>query len=212
MLKFVVIPRLFKWVGSLIVMTCRRNMINDGAYQQRVKTNQPFVLCLWHDCSTMAGWVMRGSPVTVIVSASRDGEYVSRFANLMGIKTIRGSTSRNAGIVVKSGLKVLRAGRPLGITPDGPRGPRYRAQIGALRFAAMTQCPIIPMHIKASREWALNSWDRQTFPKPFSRINVAFGDPIYVTSDELEQNSEQYIADFEAAMMGNVAIASEFSA
>jgi len=48
---------------------------------------------------------MRNSPVTVMVSDSKDGEYVSRFANLMGIKTIRGSTSKGAGKAVKAGLK-----------------------------------------------------------------------------------------------------------
>ncbi len=154
---------------------------------------------------------MRNSPVTVIVSDSRDGEYVSRFANLMGIKTIRGSTSRGAGKAVKAGLKLLRQGLPLAITPDGPRGPRYKVQQGALWFAAASKVPIIPVHIKAQRAWELNSWDRQTFPKPFSQINVVFGEPIEFDRDSLEQDIEQAVAKLENAMLATVERAGRFT-
>ncbi len=209
--KVFIVPLLIKWLGSLIVLTCRIRYVNDHAYREYLNEKKPFVSCLWHDCSTMAGWVMRNSPVTVVVSESRDGEYVSRFANLMGIKTIRGSTSRGAGKAVKAGLRVLRAGLPLAITPDGPRGPRYQFQHGALWFAAACQAPIIPVHIKASRAWELNSWDRQTFPKPFSSINVVFGDPINIERERLELELQSVVDQVHADMMLVVDAASRFA-
>ena len=153
---------------------------------------------------------MRNSPVTVMVSDSKDGEYVSRFANLMGIKTIRGSTSSGAGAAVKAGLRVLRAGDPLAITPDGPRGPRYEFQHGSLWFAASSKVPIIPMHIKASNEWTHRSWDKQTFPKPFSVINVSFGEPILLSRAELDDNVDAVAQRLQQAMLANVKTASSF--
>ena len=208
--KFFLIPFLIKCLGFLVVVTCRVRFINDAEYRQRIENQAPFVLSLWHDCSTIAGWIMRNSAVTVMVSDSRDGEYVSRFANMMGIRTIRGSTSKGAGKAVKAGLKTLRSGQPIAITPDGPRGPRYTLSHGVLWFAAASQVPIIPIHIKADREWLQNSWDKQTFPKPFSTINVCFGDPVWIERAELEADLEAVAGRLQHVMMENVDLASRF--
>ena len=202
--KFVFIPYLLKWILSALFFTCRVRIHNDAEYEEMLKSGQPFVLCLWHDCSTVAGIVMRKSGVTVMVSDSRDGEYVARFSKLMGINTIRGSTSKGAGKAVKAGLKLLRKKKPLAITPDGPRGPRYKMQAGALKFAAAAAAPIIPVHIKASREWELNSWDRQCFPKPFSTIHVRYAKSILIDKDAVESDLEKTKISIEDAMMQNL--------
>ena len=177
---------------------------NNVEYENMLKSGQPFVICLWHDCSTVAGLVMRKSSVTVMVSDSRDGEYVARFSKLMGINTIRGSTSKGAGKAVKAGLKLLRKKQPLAITPDGPRGPRYKMQAGALKFAAAAGAPIIPVHIKATREWELNSWDRQCFPKPFSTIHVRYAKSIVIDKDAVAIDIEKTKTYVENAMMENL--------
>ena len=203
--KYVIIPYLLKWVLSALFLTCRVRVHNSAEYDQMLKSGEPFVLCLWHDCSTAAGLVMRKSAVTVMVSDSRDGEYVARFSQLLGINTIRGSTSKGAGKAVKAGLKLLRNKKPLAITPDGPRGPRYKMQAGALKFAASVRAPLIPMHIKATREWELNSWDRQCFPKPFSTIHVRYAKSIVINKELLESDTEETVRSVEEAMMNNLA-------
>ena len=147
---------------------------------------------------------MRGGKVTVMVSDSRDGEYVSRFANLFGIQTMRGSTSSGSAKAVRAALKLIFKRKPIAITLDGPRGPKYKMQHGALWFAASGKVPIIPMHIEASRQWVLKSWDAHLFPKPFSTIHVSFGNPIFVERESLEQNIEQAALDVEEKMMANV--------
>ena len=202
--KTIIIPYLLKWILSALFFTCRVRVHNSAEFDQMLESGQPFVLCLWHDCSTVAGLVMRKTPVTVMVSDSRDGEYVARFSKLMGINTIRGSTSKGAAKAVKAGLKLLRNKKPLAITPDGPRGPRYEMQTGALKFAAAIGAPIIPMHIKATREWELNSWDRQCFPKPFSTIHVRYSKSIAIDKDALESNVDEAKAAVEGAMMKNL--------
>jgi len=203
--KFFIVPLLLKWLLLLLVMTCRVRYHNKDQYDQLLADEKPFVMCLWHDCSTIAGWVMRNSPVTVMVSDSRDGEYVSRFSNLMGIKTMRGSTSRGAGKVIKAALKLLARKQPIAVTPDGPRGPRYKLQSGALWFAASSGSPIIGMHIQATREWVFKSWDQHRFPKPFSTIHVRFADALTIERERLEQDLTAVTAEVEAVMMHNVA-------
>lgn len=147
---------------------------------------------------------MRDGKVTVMVSESKDGEYVSRLANLFGIETMRGSTSSGSAKAVRAALKLIYKHKPIAITLDGPRGPKYKMQHGALWFAASGKVPIIPMHIEASRQWVLRSWDGHRFPKPFSTIHIGFGDPIFIERSLLEKNIEAVALEVETQMVANV--------
>jgi hypothetical protein len=70
-------------------------------------------------------------------------------------------------------------GRPRHLlTPDGPRGPRYQLQPGILKLAEATGAPIVPIHVRFHSAWRLKTWDRFVIPKPFSRVEVTFAEPI----------------------------------
>lgn len=148
--------------------------------------------------------MLKNSDVTVMVSDSRDGEYVARLSRLYGIKTMRGSSSKGAAKAIREGLKLLLKNKPIAITPDGPRGPRYKIQAGLLGFAASGNAPILPLHIEASRQWVLRSWDRHRFPKPFSTIHVGFGIPTRVEQQRLVQQPDEVTREIEELMMANV--------
>jgi len=202
--KFFIVPRLLKWLLSLVVMTCRFKYHDKQTYESLLASAKPFVIVLWHDCSTIAGWAMKNQPVTVMVSNSRDGEYVARLSELLRIPTLRGSTSKGAGRAILSAMKVLRQNKPVAITPDGPRGPRYQLQHGCLWLAASCQSPIIHFHIEATRQWQLRGWDKHRFPKPFSTIHVRFTPQITVQRTELETNIEQVVDQVQTKMLANV--------
>jgi 1-acyl-sn-glycerol-3-phosphate acyltransferase len=65
------------------------------------------------------------------------------------------------------------------ITPDGPRGPPRKFKPGAILLAQMSQRPMIPMAYAASRAWRIQ-WDSFVIPKPFARIAIVIGPPVYV--------------------------------
>jgi len=203
-IKFIIVPYLMKFIMVLITATCRVRRHNQSVYDDLLRSNGSFVLCMWHNCSTIAGWAMRSSKITVMVSESRDGEYVSRLANLFGIETMRGSTSSGSAKAIRAGLRLVYGHKPIAITLDGPRGPKYKMQHGALWFAASGKVPILPMHIEANRQWVLKSWDNHRFPKPFSTIHIGFGDPIFVERAALEENIEKVALEVESKMMANV--------
>ena len=77
-------------------------------------------------------------------------------------------------------LKVLKKGDVAVITPDGPRGPRMRAQEGVVRLAAMSGVPVYPVSYSTTRGKVLGSWDRFFLAAPFSRGIVIWGDGIEV--------------------------------
>jgi lysophospholipid acyltransferase (LPLAT)-like uncharacterized protein len=77
------------------------------------------------------------------------------------------------------------------ITPDGPRGPKYKMSRGPIHLASITGRPIVPVSINASSYWSIKSWDRFQIPKPFSKLTLILGDMIEIppnlNEDELEK-------------------------
>jgi hypothetical protein len=102
---------------------------------------------------------------------------VRRFGGVV----IRGSSTHTGARALRDYYQALtRDGISPVITPDGPRGPRFKFKPGALLLAQMSQRPILPMAYAASRAW-LVKWDKFVIPVPFlARIAIAIGAPRYV--------------------------------
>jgi len=77
-------------------------------------------------------------------------------------------------------LRAYQERYDIGITPDGPRGPRYCVQSGIIELARRTGMPIIPVTFSASRKKIFRSWDRFLLPYPFSRGVFIWGEPLLV--------------------------------
>jgi len=151
-LKFIVIPFLIKSVMILITMTCRVRWQDKQVIEDLEESEQAWILSMWHNCSTFAPWAMRNRNITCMVSASRDGEYVARLGALFGNKTVRGSSSKGSSSATRAVLKLLKQGKAVALTPDGPRGPKYTVQSGVPWLASVSNTPIVPFHIEASRK------------------------------------------------------------
>ncbi len=86
---------------------------------------------------------------------------------------VRGSTNRGARSALidsPKGFKERRKSSKKHL--DGPRGPRYSVSAGAVALAMKNRLPIMVISYRASSYWQLNSWDRFTIPKPFSRVDI----------------------------------------
>lgn len=197
------IPWILMILTRLITLTCRVKWHNRERLTAAVDSQSPFILAMWHNCSTIAAWALQGQAITVIVSDSKDGEYVAAYGRLFGIESIRGSSSKGAANAVKKTLALLRKGKAVAITPDGPRGPKYELQSGVLWFAASNNAPVIPFHMESTRQWVLNSWDGHRFPKPFSTIHISIGKAMTFDRLELEENMPHSIERATQGMMEN---------
>jgi len=49
---------------------------------------------------------------------------------------------------------------------------------GAVLLSQLTGKPIIPVSVAASRTWRFRTWDRFELPLPFSRVVIAYGEPV----------------------------------
>lgn len=203
-LKFIIIPYVLKIAMQLIMLTCRVRWHDKHYFDELQESGKGWVGCMWHNASTTSAIIMRNAAITSMVSASRDGEYVTRLAKLFGNDTIRGSSSKGSSSATRAALRLLRQGKTVALTPDGPRGPKYSVQPGILFIASMAKVPILPFHIEANRQWVLKSWDNHRFPKPFSTIHVGFGKPITIDKVLLQTQQEHVAQHLQDNMMANV--------
>jgi lysophospholipid acyltransferase (LPLAT)-like uncharacterized protein len=162
----------------------------------RASGRQP-ILALWHGRILPATIYFRDRGVVAMTSQNFDGEWIARIMRRFGYAAARGSTSRGARGALRQLVRDMASGRPAAFTVDGPRGPAYRAQAGAVWLAKATGNPVVPFHIEADRCWTAGSWDRTQVPKPWSRVAIAIGAPLTVPTDAGEAEVEQMRVELE---------------
>jgi lysophospholipid acyltransferase (LPLAT)-like uncharacterized protein len=165
-----------------------------------VAAGQAPILALWHGRILPAIGLFRNRGIVAITSENFDGEWIARIMRRFGYAAARGSTSRGARRALLQLKRDMAAGKWTAFTVDGPRGPAYRAQAGAVWLAKATGNPVVPFHIEAERSWVAGSWDRAQVPKPWSRVAVAVGPPMVVPADADETGIECARLELEARL------------
>jgi lysophospholipid acyltransferase (LPLAT)-like uncharacterized protein len=110
----------------------------------------------------------------VLTSPSNDGAIIATTMKCFGVDAVRGSSSRGGLKALLSLKKWISNGFDVAITPDGPRGPRYRLAPGLIMLAQKTGAAILPIRVEYSSFWRLRSWDQFQIPKPFSKVTIIF--------------------------------------
>ena len=169
------------------------------------RTGEGMVAAFWHSRLTLSfmGWDRQAPQTpTMLISRSREGDLIAHFARNLSIGVIRGSSRNTRKSKQKGGLKALRDmqravenGACVGLTVDGPRGPRQRASMGVVQLAKMTGKPIMIYSLSVSHKKIFNSWDRFIVPFPFGKGIVIWKEPLFI--DENASEADMEIARFE---------------
>jgi len=162
---------------------------------------RPFILCFWHGRLLMMPYCWRTRvPIHMLISRHRDGQIIARTVAHFGIATIAGSTSRGGGAALRALVRALRGGNCIGITPDGPQGPRMRASIGIAQTARLSGAAVIPAAFSCAPRRVMGSWDRFVLAPPFARGAFVWGAPIEVASDADDHEIERARLAIEAGL------------
>jgi len=186
--KLKTMPKLPNWASFafLFLIKCvprcfyRIKIENPNKY---LASEEHFVIVTWHNRLMFLLGLF--SPkvrkrTKAVVSASRDGQYVSDVLKLFGLQIVRGSSSYKGANAQLGAFKAIKAKWHVCFTPDGPRGPKYHMHPGPVHLAAKTGCRIVPVVVNASRYWQLKSWDNFQVPKPFCTLTLVVGEPLTV--------------------------------
>ncbi len=182
------VPRLIVLVHRLLAATIRWEFVGErwrpGA--------EPYLLAFWHSRILMMPYAYRGWDGRMLISEHRDGAFIADAVERLGIQSVRGSSTRGGARAMLEMIRWARKGHSLGITPDGPRGPAERVQMGTVALAKKTGLPLRAVCYATRRHLRARSWDRFYIPLPFTRGVFVIGEPVYADSEDDRVNLERF--------------------
>lgn len=162
------------------------------------------MLCGWHQqFFALIRHFERYRPYrpSIMISRSQDGDLIANVAEKSGWFPVRGSSSKGGSQALRLLVKKLQETGLAYHIVDGPQGPMGIVKNGAINLAQAAGAVIVPVHVSADNAWYFNSWDRFLLPKPFSRVNVRFGDMIRLASTDDQEELERQRRDLENIML-----------
>lgn len=155
---------------------------------------QNFIMACWHGELLMIPYAYfryRKKPkIKLVISEHFDGNLIAKIIAKFGGGAIRGSSTRGGAKALVESLKSIKNGYDIGITPDGPKGPRHTISDGIIVMAKKTNAKIALVRIKPTKYWQLNSWDKFVIPKPFGTIHYHISEPLDIKEMEFEEARE----------------------
>lgn len=206
-LKQRILTFLVPWIVVLLQrfvgLTSRRINLGQEHFEALHLNHKPWIFSIWHTNVLYSPYLLRNLNTAVLISASRDGEFITRVVHHFGNTSIRGSTSRGGGKALKEMIQHLRKGLSAAFTPDGPRGPAWIVQPGLILSAQLTQVPVLPFHYECTRQKIAKSWDEHRVPLPFTTFVCSYGAPISIPRELTPEQFEETRLQVERAMLAN---------
>ena len=196
-----IVPSGGLWLVKAIAATYRVRIVDPENESRFLENGKGLVYASWHQrfFPGITFFATR-KPIAIMISQSRDGEYISRIVHSLGWLPVRGSSSRGGPEALQKIKELSAKGYKIGHIVDGPRGPCGIIKPGLLTIAQHAEIPIVPTITSGQKTWVFNSWDRFMVPRPFSRVIIRFGEPIFIPEDLHGEAFEEKRADIEARL------------
>lgn len=178
------VPPLAAGLIRVLYRLNRIEYLGEDTLRSLWQRGEQLILPYWHEQTMLMVFAYRGPKVNVLISASKDGELLTRTMRFFNIDAVRGSSSRGGRAAFRALVELGRQNVDIVLTPDGPRGPRRELKDGVIQLARLTGRPVVPMAFCCSRGFRFSSWDRFLFPLPFGRGIYAFGEPLRYSQEE----------------------------
>ena len=177
-LALAIVPRLASTRIRCLGVTLRYRDVSAPGATPGYDIPPPAVYAFWHRCLLAGAWRFRRYGLTILISRSFDGELIARTVERLGFVAVRGSSSRDGTVGLRSLHRAYLAGNYCAITADGPRGPALVAKPGVVHLAQLLDTSVSTCYIHPHSAWQLRSWDGFLIPKPFSRVTIAWTVPV----------------------------------
>ena len=172
-LNALVLPR------ALDVLNFRICHYDRSVDPARPEYNEHVIFSFWHEYIMVVLPRWGHTPLTVLCSQHRDGEWVNQTAESLGLNIVRGSSTRGGSSAIRQ-IKQNSKFSSIAITPDGPRGPRREIKMGPVYMASLLGIPMVPVGVGISNPIRLKTWDKFAIPRPTSRVRMVFGPKIHI--------------------------------
>ncbi len=180
-LRFENVPERLKYLenGGRLVIACWHQRFFGGFYFPRAFQRSP--------------WIM--------ISQSRDGDFIADVASRLGWIPVRGSSSRGGKRALLEMNAMIKENGLGAHIVDGPTGPPRVIKPGLIFLAQKTGAAIVGGYISYENPWVFNSWDHFMVPKPFSRVLIRAGPLMHVPREMDEVEFERVRLNVEREMI-----------
>ena len=156
------------------------------------KNNKPFILAFWHSQLLMINFSWKkNKKLNILASGHSDGQFGAIIAKYLGAETITISNKKRK-INIRPIFEILNDNHYIGITPDGPRGPKEKVSDGVIKIAKTTNVPIVPVGYWSSKNFSLSSWDSFLITFPFSKCVFTWGEPLIISKNIEDKEIEKF--------------------
>lgn len=176
----------------LLRATMRISRRNEEALAEARRDPGRYILAFWHSRFALMPFAYPDRRLVVLSSRHRDSQALAKILHRFGLESAWGSSTRGGAAGLHAVVRKAREGYDVGLTPDGPRGPRRRVQPGVVALARLAGLPVIPVTFSASPARRLRSWDRTLVPRFFARGLFVYGDPIRIPRAAGEDEQERW--------------------
>lgn len=176
-------------IAELYFLTLRLRFCGPSTLPEKA------LLALWHNRLLLSPLLSRRFKHTrfvAVISKSRDGLLLGAFIKTYRNIDIIHVSHLNRHMALLQIVDAIKSNKVLLITPDGPRGPKYRVKPGLAYSAKKADAPICAMDWHSSSMYTFGSWDNLRLPKPFSKVEIRISEPLPVNEDwesHLSQNN-----------------------
>jgi len=125
--------------------------------------------------------------MAAMISASRDGAFLSAIFEGFNVEPVRGSSSRRGPQALLELTTWAQRGYDLAITPMAHAGRATHHQPGIMSLAQVTGLPVIPVSYNLNWKIRAGSWDRFQIPLPVRTCDVVVGKPILVPREATDE-------------------------
>ncbi len=196
--KTAAISFLATWFARLWFATVRISIVNRDVYDRhfrQIGIPHHVVGASWHRNAIFLFYFFRNlGDRLIMISRSLDGEITAGVARRFGYTPVRGSSSRGGSEALQQMIDVMNGGQKkylCGTAVDGPRGPARKLKKGMVAVAMQTGALFVPMACSGNRLITFpRAWDKTIIPKPFSRMTIAFGEPVAIPAGLLGNDLE----------------------
>ena len=176
----------------VVRITSKIKFVNKSIPISFWNSNKPFILAFWHSQLMMISYTWKSSKkINILASSHSDGRFgsiVGKYFKLNNIPT----SLEGSNYAIRPIYEKLKSKNYVGITPDGPRGPKETVSEGIVKIARATNTPIIACGFWSSKNFNLKSWDSFLVTLPFSSCCFVWQKPLYIAHDTKDTEIKHY--------------------
>ncbi len=191
------------YVLNFYTKTIRLRFENEDRLREHLDRGGRIILASWHQRFFGGFYLPRilGRKICIMISQSRDGDFISDVVSRIGWLPARGSKSKGGKQALRTLIDEIALTKIAGHIVDGPTGPPHIIKPGLISLAQSSGAVVCPAYVLYENPWVFNSWDRFMVPKPFSRVMIRFGELEPVPAEMDSSQFENTRLDIERKMI-----------